>query len=216
MSTITLEVPEGGSASYNLRLTKQPTSSDQCGENDEFTCGWWVLLRVDDTDDTDDKVRWTPSVGWEFTPQGGSGPTMWRGINIHAEEDDNDTDEVIIFRHEVWDEDGNCPDHLHPDNLPVVTVRIIDNDRPGTQPRLSIADTSVVEGDSARFNVSLTSASTQPVTVTYATAGRDGEGGHGLRGEDGHVDDSRRERRSGRSPYRPWMTNSTSRRNVSG
>ena len=168
VSTTTLEIPEGGSASYSLRLTEQPSeSSRDC-------CGWWVLLRVDDaddTDDTDDTISWTPSVGWEFKRQeGASRPTPWRGISIRAAEDDDTEDEVITFRHEVWDENSQCPDHLHPDNLPVVTVRIIDNDRPGRQPRLSIADTSVVEGGTAQFNVSLTSTSTQPVTVSWATA----------------------------------------------
>ncbi len=164
VSTTTLEIPEGGSATYNLRLTQQPSeSSREC-------CGWWVLLRVDDTDDTDDTVSWTPSVGWEFKHQAGTGPTVWRGVSIDTAEDADTEDEVIIFRHEVWDENSECPDTLHPDNLPVVRVRIIDNDRAENQPRLSIADTSVVEGESARFNVSLTSESTQPVTVSWATA----------------------------------------------
>ncbi len=170
VSTTTLEIPEGGAATYDLRLTQQPTSMKKCGTDDK--CGWWVLLRVDDTEDTDDTVSWIPSVGWEFTPQGGSGPTSWRGISIRAVEDDDTEDEVIIFRHEVWDENGECPDHLHPDNLPVVTVRIIDNDRDGggSRSNLSIADTPVVEGDSARFNVSLTPESSQEVTVSWATA----------------------------------------------
>ena len=165
VSTTTLEIPEGGAASYSLRLTQQPSdSSREC-------CGWWVMLRVDDTDDTDDTISWIPSVGWEFKRQeGATGPTAWRGVSIRAEEDDDTDDEVIVFRHEVWDENSNCPDSLHPDSLPVVRVTIIDNDRPGGQPRLSIADTSVVEGDTAQFNVSLTSKSAQPVTVSWATA----------------------------------------------
>ena len=164
VSTTTLEVPEGGAASYSLRLSQQPTSSKTCGGGE--TCGWWVLLRVDDADDT---VSWTPSVGWEFEPQG-TGPTSWRGVSISAAEDDDTDDEVIVFRHEVRDESSECPDFLHPDNLPVVRVRIVDNDRPENQPRLSILDTSVVEGDTAQFNVSLTSESRQPVTVSWATA----------------------------------------------
>ena len=184
VSTTTLEIPEGGAASYSLRLTQQPSdSSREC-------CGWWVMLRVDDTDDTDDTISWIPSVGWEFKRQeGATGPTAWRGVSIRAEEDDDTDDEVIVFRHEVWDENSNCPDSLHPDSLPVVRVTIIDNDRPGRQPRLSIADTSVVEGDTAQFNVSLTSESAQPVTVSWATADGTAKGGHGLRGEDGHADD---------------------------
>ena len=98
VSTPTLEIPEGGSASYSLRLTQQPTSSKTCGGN--LVCGWWVMLRVDDADDT---VSWIPSVGWEFKPQG-SGPTSWRGVSIQAAEDDDDDDEVIVFRHEVRDD----------------------------------------------------------------------------------------------------------------
>lgn len=60
----------------------------------------------------------TPSIGWEFEPQG-SGPTSWRGVSIQAAEDDDDDDELIVFRHEVRNENSECPDFLHPDNLPV-------------------------------------------------------------------------------------------------
>ena len=178
VSTRTLKIPEGGAATYDLRLTQQPEVPNI--DDDPHNRGWWVRLHVDgavridglydDDEDGKDTIQWIPSVGWEFKPQGGSGPTQWRGITIRALEDDDTEDEVITFRHEVWDEDSECPDFLHPDSLPVVTVRIIDNDRPGTQPRLSIADTSVVEGNPAQFNVNLTSESTQPVTVTYETA----------------------------------------------
>lgn len=212
VSTTTIEIPEGGVASYNLRLTQQPSSSKPCGGDQ--VCGWWVFLRVDDTEDTDDTVSWTPSVGWEFEPQG-TGPTPWRGVSIQAAEDDDTDDEVIVFRHEVWDENSQCPDHLHPDNLPVVRVRIIDNDRAENQPRLSIADTSVVEGDTAQFNVSLTSESTQPVTVSWATADGTAKEGTDYEASTGAVTFQARER-YGRSRCGPWTTASTSRPSVSG
>ena len=177
VSTPTLTIPEGGTASYSLRLTEQPADD-----------GWWVRLHVDgvvrydgiynnddpnispDRESTENTISWVPSVGWDFTPRASA--TQWKTISIQALEDDDDEDEVITFRHEVWDEKTECPDYLHPDNLPVVTVRIIDNDRGGgTRPSLSIQDATVVEGDEARFNVSVTPglAGDQTVTVNYET-----------------------------------------------
>ena len=51
------------------------------------------------------------------------------------------------------------------------TGTIIDDDVPVPPPTLSIADATVVEGETARFAVGLSRASEQTVTVSYRTAG---------------------------------------------
>ena len=51
------------------------------------------------------------------------------------------------------------------------TGTIIDDDVPVPPPTLSIADATVVEGETARFAVGLSRASEQTVTVRYGTAG---------------------------------------------
>ena len=170
VSTSTLEIREGESATYNLWLTRQPSAD-----------GWWVRVHVDgvvrydggfDQPEGYKGIRWTPSVGWEFN-KNNSNPavaTPPRGVTIRAVQDADDEDELVEFTHEVWDENTNCPPSLH--GIAKVTVRIIDDDRDsgGTLPKLSIQDTPVVEGNTAEFRVRLTPSSEQTVTVDFATA----------------------------------------------
>ena len=177
VSTSTLEIREGESATYNLWLTRQPSAD-----------GWWVRVHVDgvvrydggfDQDEGYKGIRWTPSVGWEFN-KNNSNPavaTPPRGFTIRAVQDADDEDELVEFTHEVWDENTNCPPSLH--GIAKVTVRIIDDDRDsgGTLPKLSIQDTPVVEGNTAEFRVRLTPSSEQTVTVDFATADVTAEAG---------------------------------------
>ena len=177
VSTSTLEIREGESATYNLWLTRQPSAD-----------GWWVRVHVDgvvrydggfDQDEGYKGIRWTPSVGWEFN-KNNSNPavaTPPRGVTIRAVQDADDEDELVEFTHEVWDENTNCPPSLH--GIAKVTVRIIDDDRDsgGTLPKLSIQDTPVVEGNTAEFRVRLTPSSEQTVTVDFATADVTAEAG---------------------------------------
>ena len=177
VSTSTLEIREGESATYNLWLTRQPSAD-----------GWWVRVHVDgvvrydggfDQDEGYKGIRWTPSVGWEFN-KNNSNPavaTPPRGVTIRAVQDADDEDELVEFTHEVWDENTNCPPSLH--WIAKVTVRIIDDDRDsgGTLPKLSIQDTPVVEGNTAEFRVRLTPSSEQTVTVDFATADVTAEAG---------------------------------------
>ena len=177
VSTSTLEIREGESATYNLWLTRQPSAD-----------GWWVRVHVDgvvrvdggfDQPEGYKGIRWTPSVGWAFN-KNNSNPavaTPPRGVTIRAVQDADDEDELVEFTHEVWDENTNCPPSLK--GIAKVTVRIIDDDRDsgGTLPKLSIQDTPVVEGNTAEFRVRLTPSSEQTVTVDFATADVTAEAG---------------------------------------
>ncbi len=83
-SPLVLTIREGESATYYLRLSKQPVAS-----------GWWVRVHVDgyvryDGEYPDKGVRWTPSVGWEVqrtvapTDDPVGPPTQWRGVTIYG------------------------------------------------------------------------------------------------------------------------------------
>ena len=168
VSTSTLTMREGETVSYSVRLSEQPLAD-----------GWWVFVQVDGVvyhdgvftkpGETEPWIRWVPSVGWKTDPvPGSSDPTRWRTVSITARQDDDDDDEFLTFTHEVWDKDTNCPEFLHA--VAPVQVRIIDDDRPGgTVPDLEIEDAEVTEGGIASFEVTLSSAATGAVTVSYAT-----------------------------------------------
>ena len=168
VSTSTLTIREGETVSYSVRLSEQPLAD-----------GWWVFVQVDGVvypdgeftkpGETEPWIRWVPSVGWKTDPvPGSSDPTRWRTVSITACQDDDDDDEFLTFTHEVWDKDTNCPEFLHA--VAPVQVRIIDDDRPGgTAPDLEIQDAEVTEGGIADFTVTLSSAATGAVTVSYAT-----------------------------------------------
>ena len=185
VSTTTLTIREGETRSYRLRLTRRLPKNDQ----DERVEGWWAMLHVDgvkrydgeyDADgDEENDIQWSPSVGWEFDPSDWPAEGMddedrdsrWRNVSITALEDDDEEDATIVFGHEVWDHDAYCPDALHPDNLPRVTVRVIDDDGPNApKPELSIEDATVGEGGTAKFTVRLDTESERPVTVGYRTS----------------------------------------------
>ena len=153
VNTTLLEIEKGKSTSYSLRLTQAPTAD-----------GWWVRVHVDGAvrDDGDYKgLSWVPSVGWGFD----EGENPWRTISIKADEDAVAGTEVT-FEHEVWDHDANCPVH----NVGRVTVRIVEERPAEPLPELSVRDASrVTEGDAASFEVRLSKASDQSVTVRYET-----------------------------------------------
>ena len=155
---------EGETASYKVRLSKQPLAD-----------GWWVFVQVDGVVYYDGEltkprkkepwIRWMPSVGWETDPvPESSDPTRWRTVSITALQDDDYDDEFLTFTHAVWDKDTNCPEYLHA--VAPVRVRIIDDD---VAPTITIGDARVTEGVTAEFTVTLSSAATGAVTVSYAT-----------------------------------------------
>ena len=116
--SLNLPIRKEKSATYYLRLNKQPEAS-----------GWWVRVHVDgavyiDGVLAEKGIWWVPSVGWEIN-KNGSGPTPWRSVTIYATEDSDADGEPVNVTHEVWDEYTNCPPSLH--GIAPVTVRIIDS-----------------------------------------------------------------------------------------
>ena len=91
----------------------------------------------------------------------------WKSFSIKALEDGDSGDKTVTFTHEVWGDDAECPVH----NRAPVTIRIIDDEgtTPPPQSSLTISDTTVTEGDTAEFVVTLNPASNQNVTVGYTT-----------------------------------------------
>ena len=191
--SLNLPIRKEKSATYYLRLNKQPEAS-----------GWWVRVHVDgavyiDGVLAEKGIWWVPSVGWEIN-KNGSGPTPWRSVTIYATEDSDADGEPVNVTHEVWDEHTNCPPSLH--GIAPVTVRIIDSgdgggdgngggggdgngggggdgdgggggDGDDEPPGLSINDALAVrEGETAEFVVQLSASSDKLVTVAYET--RDG------------------------------------------
>ena len=184
--SLNLPIRKEQSATYYLRLNKQPEAS-----------GWWVRVHVDgavyiDGVLAEKGIWWVPSVGWEIN-KNGSGPTPWRSVTIYATEDSDADGEPVNVTHEVWDEHTNCPPSLH--GIAPVTVRIIDSGDGGGDgnggggggdgnggggdedgggdddpPGLSMNDAPAVrEGETAEFVVRLSAASGAAVTVAYET-----------------------------------------------
>ena len=169
----TLTIREGEFRSYRFRLTRQPLED-----------GWFVRVIVagsnrsdgeyDADGDGENDISWVPSVGWnvDITDSNNEAtPTPWRGITIHALEDDDKEDQTITFSHELWDHNTYCPPALHGGGTPLamLTVHIIDDD--SDLPSLSIEDTTVDEGDEAEFVVKLSKVSDETVTVDYRSVG---------------------------------------------
>ncbi len=157
VSPTTLSIDEGESLTYRLRLTEPPLAD-----------GWWVVLRVNGSIRDAGHYRgisWVPSVGWEFNRDNWD---TWREVRVTALQDEDGLDGSVTFTHDVWDENADCPVK----GESPVTVRVIDDDddRGSSLPTLSIADAAVAEGGTAEFVVTLTPASTEPVTVNFETA----------------------------------------------
>ena len=156
-----LQIEKGKNLRYQLRLTKQPTGD-----------GWWVRIHVDGAVRMDGKydangdgktdITWVPSVGREFD-QNNWDPDQWVDVSIYVTDDAPDNLNVR-FTHEVWDHNTNCPVH----NRAPVTVETVEND--DNWPELSIEDATVVEGEPAKFVVTLSEPPAQAATVDYQTS----------------------------------------------
>ena len=144
VSTTTLTITEGTSATYSVKLSHDPiyyrhvvgingTELVPCRQEDP-SCEWWVLIQVgagrngtgkhDLDNDGQIDLTLIPSIGRKFDR---SDYSQWKTIRIHAEEDDDTEDQTVTFSHEVWGDDTDCPIH----DVGHVTVRIIDNDNTG-------------------------------------------------------------------------------------
>ena len=160
-------VDEGGVISYRIRLTKEPILTTE-----EMEAGkrWFVRFHIDgqprydgeyDADgDGEVDISWVPSIYRDF---GLNDWNVWKDISIRAHRDSDGEDQQITFRHEVWDQDSECPFLGTP-----VTVRV--NDTTNEPVTVSITDATVVdEGETAQFSVRLNKAASQTVTVEYQT-----------------------------------------------
>ena len=161
----TLNLTEGNSLRYEIRLSKQPLAN-----------GWWVRIHVDGVVYIDGRleekgIRWVPSVGWQFNREAGkedSDPTRWRGVTISAIQDDDSERESVRITHELWDEKTNCPPSLH--GVAPVTVGVTDDDVPGI--KVSPQHLTVPEGNSRSYTLKL---NTQPSgTVRVSVSGLSG------------------------------------------
>ena len=161
----TLNLTEGNSLRYEIRLSKQPLAN-----------GWWVRIHVDGVVYIDGRleekgIRWVPSVGWQFDRESGkqdSDPTRWRGVTISAIQDDDSERESVRITHELWDENTNCPPSLH--GVAPVTVGVTDDDVPGI--KVSPQHLTVPEGNSRSYTLKL---NTQPSgTVRVSVSGLSG------------------------------------------
>ena len=147
----TLNLQPGQTQSYQLKLSKEPTGN-----------GWWVRVFVDGAVRTDGDykgIHWTPSVGWEFSRNNWD---QWRTVTIRADEDA--VVGSVLFNHDVWDHENNCPVH----DVGGVRVKVVEASPP---PTLSIGDVTVEEGEEAEFEVTLSASSSETVRVDYATSG---------------------------------------------
>ena len=114
------------------------------------------ILSIDEsaTSGTD----YSPKSGRRIIRAGDTEKTIW----IPVAEDDN-IEQTETFRLELSSAiNANIIDDT-------AVISITDNDSANMSPILSIADTSVVEGRSAKFIISLSQASQQPVSFTINT-----------------------------------------------
>ena len=155
-----MNLTEGGSLSYEIRLSKQPASN-----------GWWVRIHVDGAVYNngvlpEKGIRWTPSVGWKFDREDGkedSDPTRWLEVTFTALQDADTSNESVRITHEVLDADNNCPPSLH--GVAPVTVSVTDDNVPGI--KVSPQQLTVPEGDTRTYTVKL---NTQPTAATVTVS----------------------------------------------
>ena len=191
--SLTLNIEQGGSASYYLRLSEAPEEDN-----------WYVRIFVEKRHIHDGVythpgdtggVSWQPPIGYGFDKTGFHKNGRHVSITVDA---NARVGRTYVFEHEVWGTDGECPVHpddpAHADRVGRVTVNVVgagdtttdtttdttdDNGEGGENndivgdpslPTLTIADAAaVVEGETARFTLTLSPASEQTVTVGYQT-----------------------------------------------
>ena len=154
----TLNLQPGQTQSYQLKLSKEPTGD-----------GWWVRVFVDGAVRSDGDYKgfhWVPSVGWEFNRNNWM---TWRTVTIRVDEDAK-VGSSMLFYHDVWDHETNCPVH----EVGNVRVNVV---AASPLPTLSIGDARVEEGEEAEFEVTLSASSSETVRVDYATSGGTAEEG---------------------------------------
>ncbi len=97
VSVNSLKFDEEGEAVYKVRLSEPPTGNK-----------WWVRVFVDGAARSEGNYKgyeWVPSVGFEFNKDDWD---QWREIRVIKTEN---AKENVMFSHEVWDHENNCPVH---------------------------------------------------------------------------------------------------------
>ena len=145
--------------------------------------------------------------------------TDYRGVSRTLTFVPGDTEQTIL----VWthEDDVDEPDETFTAELsnPIgatledgsATGTIIEYDESVPQPKLSIVDTTVVEGGTAQFTVRLSPASEQTVTVSYRTASGTAVAGRDFDAASGTLTFTPAQHTSESSRYRHARTTSTSR-----
>ena len=108
---LNLDIRVGESETYYLRLTEQPTAPSS-----DLKDRWWVMVHVDgqkylDNQDSTNRpygLSWMPPLGREFDLNNWD---KWVGIRIAAHEGEAKAGTSVLFKHEVWDHDAECPVH---------------------------------------------------------------------------------------------------------
>ena len=130
-SNVTLEIPEGETRSYYLKLTERPKDGEGIAIDDAYENQgrrWFVAVHVDGGRRADGEygdLSWIPSIGRDIHENNWNRPNQ---ITITAATDANGTDETYTFEHHVWDHEAYCPPHLPG----TVTVIVRDNGTDGT------------------------------------------------------------------------------------
>ena len=112
---LNLDIRVGESETYYLRLTEQPTAPSS-----DLKDRWWVMVHVDgqkypDNQDSTNRdqyhpygLSWMPPLGREFDLNNWD---KWVGIRITAHKGEAKAGTSVLFKHEVWDHDADCPVH---------------------------------------------------------------------------------------------------------
>ncbi len=193
VDTRTLRIEEGQLTSYRVRLNGPMPAAFSDPNDPDYNDKWWVMIWVDGQKRPDvhqdggyNGLIWTPSLGWEF---GRNNWGEWRKVTINVKEGARALGASgVVFRHEVWDHNSNCPVH----NASPVTVNLIGDEvapppppppspppppEDDNWPDVSIGEGMAEEGETVEFEVRLSRESEQPATVTYATMDGTAEAG---------------------------------------
>ena len=171
--TESLHTAEGGRASYELRLTKQPIDD-----------GWWVRIHVDgivryDGVYPEKGISWVPSVGWEFNKENWN---EWQGVTIRALEDPDIDYRSVRITHEIWDQNAYCP--VKDPRTVMVTVSDDGGNGGGSggggTPRsqtvtLDSSNYRVREGETVEVTVRLSLSPANPLTIPLTVNNEDGD-----------------------------------------
>ena len=184
-TTLNLDIRVGETRSYYLRLTAPPTAG---ADNN-----WWVMVnvdgqrRMDNHDEHYKGLSWMPPLGREFNPDERNNHRdwdQWQDIRITAHEGEARPGTVVMFRHEIWDHNADCPVHAidaHQRKSGWVRVTIAAKDGTITPP----VDPNNNNNNNNNNGGTDGTTGTDGNGGTDGTTGTDGNGGTDSNGENG-------------------------------